>query len=497
MSKPEFFRCAFIVRGRGQSHLDELLPAFALAVEASTPLPREDFITRMRSQIQSLVPGGVDDKTADNYRTETIGQILGMYYYDEDDVAQISPRTKQYIETQDQVQFFKNICCLLQAPSGMSKQAKEFVSAGVKFWPASTLIKVLRLAKDKYNYPGLTKKELNFFVLSNLHALTGEIGPEEIVAQLNQYRRNQRPVPLDGGSNTAQHSNEMINLCKYANLVSISGEIVSLNGSEASDADRVLSYQDRANWFNVESYALEDAGGWEQLKAEWTKQYAQLPFPDEFEAFGSKGQRWVPDPIKIEDEENNPTKVGLPKGPREESGPTQANTGPRLEYTYPEPTEITANEIGEVGEQYIYTKEYKRVESTHASETNRIKRVGMIKGIGYDVHSVMAGRARSQLESENAMYIEVKAEFRASPPKDSFVARLTSNEFKAARQLKADFYLFKVFLVGPAEEQKTFVFALRDPVSPDRLGVSIIPSEDRKHYTVTFNRSHCEEVLYV
>jgi hypothetical protein len=109
MSPPVIYRCAFIVRGRGQSHLDELLPAFALAVEASTPLPREEFITKMRSQIQSLVPGGVDDKTADNYRTETIGQILGMYYYDDNDVAQISPRTKQYIETQDQVQFFKNI----------------------------------------------------------------------------------------------------------------------------------------------------------------------------------------------------------------------------------------------------------------------------------------------------------------------------------------------------------------------------------------------------
>jgi hypothetical protein len=163
---------------------------------------------------------------------------------------------------------------------------------------------------------------------------------------------------------------------------------------------------------------------------------------------------------------------------------------------YPEPVEITANEIGEVGEQYIYVKEYQRVESTHVSETNRIKRVGMIKGIGYDVHSVMAGRGRSQLESENAMYIEVKAEFRASQPKDSFVARLTANEFKAARQLKSDFYLFKVFLVGPAEEQKTFVFALRDPVSPNRLGVSLIPSEDRKHYTITFNRSHCEEVVY-
>jgi hypothetical protein len=497
MSPPVIYRCAFIVRGRGQSHLDELLPAFALAVEASTPLPREEFITKMRSQIQSLVPGGVDDKTADNYRTETIGQILGMYYYDDNDVAQISPRTKQYIETQDQVQFFKNICCLLQAPSGMSKQAKEFVNAGVEFWPAAVLIKVLRLAKDKYNYPGLTKKELNFFVLSNLHALTGATGPEEIVMQLNQYRRNQRPVPIDGGSNTSQHSNEMINLCKYANLVSISGDIVSLNKSETSDADRILSYQTRSNWFDVESYALEDAGGWERLKSGWTKQYGQLPFPNEPEAFGSKGLRWVPDPIKLSEAvELEAPKEGLPKGPKQGTASIQPNTGHGKDYMYPEPVEITANEIGEVGEQYIYVKEYQRVESTHVSETNRIKRVGMIKGIGYDVHSVMAGRGRSQLESENAMYIEVKAEFRASQPKDSFVARLTANEFKAARQLKSDFYLFKVFLVGPAEEQKTFVFALRDPVSPNRLGVSLIPSEDRKHYTITFNRSHCEEVVY-
>jgi len=177
MPSHAFTRCAFIVRGRAQSLLDDLLPAFALAVEASTPLPRDEFITKMRAQIQSLVPGGVDKKTADNYRTETIGQMLGMYYYDDKNIARIAPRAQRYLDTQDQVEFFKNICCLLQAPSGMSKETKEFIKKGISFWPISYLTRTLRLAKERYDYPSLTKKELNFFVFSNLSALCGKMSP--------------------------------------------------------------------------------------------------------------------------------------------------------------------------------------------------------------------------------------------------------------------------------------------------------------------------------
>lgn len=494
MSTHELYRCAFIVRGRAQSMLDDLLPAFALAVEASTPLPREEFILKMRKQIQSLVPGGVDKKTADNYRTETIGQILGMYYYDENNIAQISPRTVRYLKTQDQVQFFKNICCLLQAPSGMSKETKEFVKMGVKIWPISYLIMTLRVAKDRYGYPFLTKKELNFFVLSNLSALRGKTSPEKTVEQIANYRRRREPVPIDGGSNASQHSNEVINLAKYANLVSISGETVALNQSEADDADKIMAYQVDQHWFDVEYYDLESANGWQTLNDGWRKHYAQLPFPNDDDAFSSKGARWVPEPIEIPAECKDGQAEPQTK-PATSMDISNEGKFSHLGPTYDDPIEITANEIGEAGENYVYVQEQKRVKATHVSEVNRVKRVGMIKGIGYDVHSVLAKRAKSQEEAGNAIFIEVKSEFRSSPPKDTFVVSLTANEFKAARQFKDTFYVFKVFLVGPAENQQVMVFSLRNPVCQE--GVSILPSDDGERYTITFRRSLCEEVQYV
>jgi hypothetical protein len=493
MPSHAFTRCAFIVRGRAQSLLDDLLPAFALAVEASTPLPRDEFITKMRAQIQSLVPGGVDKKTADNYRTETIGQMLGMYYYDDKNIARIAPRAQRYLDTQDQVEFFKNICCLLQAPSGMSKETKEFIKKGISFWPISYLTRTLRLAKERYDYPSLTKKELNFFVFSNLSALCGKMSPEETVDEIASYRRRKAAVPIDGGSNTSQHSNEVLNLAKYANLVSFNGEMVTLNQSEATDADKILAYQNDRNWFDVESYDLESTNGWQTLNDEWRRHYAQFPFPNDVDTFSSKGSRWLPEPVELPTE---PTEI--PKTSHSQPDTTTARTSAGVSgiaaTKYDEPVEITANEIGETGENYVFVQEQKRVKRTHSSELNRVKRVGMIKGIGYDVHSVLAARGRSKSEENNAIFIEVKSEFRSSPPKDSFVASLTANEFKAARQFKNTFYIFKVFLVGPAESQKIIVFSLQNPISQE--GVAILPSDDGERYTLTFRRIHCEEVHY-
>ena len=448
----------------------------------------------MRKQIQSLIPGGVDKKTADNYRTETIGQILGMYYYDEKNVAQIAPRTERYLETQDQVEFFKNICCQLQAPSGMSKETTEFIKMGVRIWPISYLIRTLRIAKEKYAYPSLTKKELNFFVLSNLSALRGKMRPEEIVEQIASYRRRREPVPIDGGSNTSQHSNEVINLAKYANLVSFRGEMVTLNQSETTDADKILAYQNDRNWFDVESYDLESANGWQTLNDEWRRHYAQLPFPNDVDAFSSKGSRWVPAPIESPTESTEEVPATTCHEPATSPAVASAGASGHSAPRYDEPVEITANEIGETGENYVFVQEQKRVKTTHASELNRVKRVGRVKGIGYDVHSVLAARGRSQIEEENAIFIEVKSEFRSSPPKDSFVANLTANEFKAARQFKDTFYIFKVFLVGPAENQQIIVFSLKNPICQE--GVCIIPSDDGERYTLTFRRNHCEEVRY-
>ena len=68
-------RRTVIIRGRGQTEMDTLLPISANLVERNTPLAPADFDSAMIKSISAIFPNQTN-KTYRNYLTEIIGQLF-------------------------------------------------------------------------------------------------------------------------------------------------------------------------------------------------------------------------------------------------------------------------------------------------------------------------------------------------------------------------------------------------------------------------------------
>jgi len=468
-----YYRCAFIVRGRGQQLTDELLPLFSQMVMEITPCEEIQFNVLARRKIGSIVPGGGTTKTIDNYRTEIIGKILGLYYVNYKGIVHISNRAKKLIETQDHIQFFKDLCCRLQAPSAISKKARTFVLDGISFWPASSLIKILRTARDDFDIEYLTKKEVNYHIFSSKDVLTSSVSSYDVARRIHNYRIGRRNLPISGGSREAQHSNEVLNLMANANLIHVSGNHVRVNEFEADDINKIIDYQNTNNLFDCSSYDLTSSGGWKKFETDWDQHYAELCFPADSDAFLTKKEKWdalIPlDSVENESIESIRVNESI---------------------TALDPVTTSTKEIGDEGEEYIYINEKRRVKVRLPDEISRVLRLGSIRGLGYDVQSVLADGSNRQHEF---IYIEVKSSIRATRPTGKHVVTLTSNEYRAALQHRDSFYVYKVYLIGESGSSKVLVFSLKNPLD-DSEGISINRYEDK--YIISFDSNVSNEVAY-
>jgi hypothetical protein len=306
-------------------------------------------------------------------------------------------------------------------------------------------------------------------VLSNLDVLQGKRSPEDVADLIASYRKKKKPPRIDGGSYSAQHSYEVINLLSFANLVTVFGRgYVRLNSFEKSDIKIINDYQVNCNRFSLKEYALNLPDEKQRLNKEWMEYNSKLAYPLDGTIFSSSGTRWV-----------------------------QAGIGDFDLYSDADgPVELAAIEIGEAGEEYIYQKEKQRIKDKLPTELSRVKKLGATKGLGYDIQSVFADASP---KAENVFFIEVKSTVRSSRPgKERIVVALTSNEYKAAKQFKNYFYIFKVFLVGSPEDKQIFVYSLCNPLKLKRLKkIDIVKVDGKAKYTMTFPSELCKEVKYV
>jgi len=468
-----YYRCAFIIRGRGQQLTDELLPLFSQMVAEITPCEESIFNILARRKIGTIVPGSGSKKTLDNYRTEIIGKILGLYYVDSDGIVNCSNRAKRLLETQDHIQFFKDLCCKLQAPSAISKKARKFVPDGICFWPASTLLKILRSARDDFNIKYLTKKEVNYHVFSSKDVLTSSVESYEVAKQIYNYRAKRLKIPIGGNSREAQHSNEVLNLMANANIIVINGSEVRINEVEKEDIKKIIQYQNEINIFECSSYDLVSSDGWKIFETDWDKHYAELCFPEDVNAFSTKKEKWT-SVTPLDFDENEASEAIIV----------------RESVTELDHVAISTKEIGDEGEEYIYINEKRRVKLNLPDEISRVLRLGSIRGLGYDVQSVLADGSNTQ---HNFIFIEVKSSVRATRPSGKHVVSLTSNEYRAAKQYNENFYIYKVYLVGESGSYKVLVFALQNPLS-ECNGIDVKSYEDK--YIISFDSKVSSEVVY-
>lgn len=504
-------RCAFIVRGRGQQQTDQLLPEFCRIVKQFTPNKEPAFNESALLSLQAIILGGVSKKTADNYRTEILGKLLGLYYVDKDRNVLMSDRAKRLHKTQDHIQFFKDLCCRLQAPSAMSKNADQFAKKRIKFWPASTLIKVMKAAAN-LGCRSLTKKEINYFVFSNLDVLTGTQTPNETAKVIAQWRAEKEEPPIGGGSKVAQHSNEVLNLMANANLVKFNEDEVSLNLDEQEDIDRILAFQNEANYFDISRYNLKTDK--RNFELDWDAHYSRSCFEDE-KVFATKTEEWE----APEDEENDPQfttdsptdAVSVPtthpivtipsdqpltsKDKMPTLG-TQQPTQDGAEIQGFTPVRLSTKVTGDAGELYVWSREKNHVRSRLPNEADRVLSLGARRGLGFDVQSVFTDPGAD----DNFKYIEVKSSRCVTKPmpKQRHTLTLTENEYKAARQHRLNFYIFRVYLLP--EKDSAVVYALRDPVgaSEREAGVRMEKkiSEEAVTYEISVTSEQCTLIEY-
>lgn len=428
MTKIKYFRCAFIVRGRGQEKIDELLPEWARIVSDHSSKSEKSFNAGVDAELISLA-GGIDRKTAANYRTENLGKILGLYYTTPSGKAFISKRAERLLKTSDQMQFFKDLVCKMQVPSGISKKAPYFIRHKIVFMPASYILEALKAA-EKSGMKNLSKQEINYFILSNLPVLQGKVKPSIIVKKIKKHRNKWKFKTFYSGSKETQHSNEVLNLLKYANVVKIEGKSgnVSINRSEIHDIERIIEYARSGLSFQAYSYQLDSPGDFKKFEQDWEKHFSMPCFSDE-QAFATDYEKSFGkvkiEPIGEEDLEKN--------------------------------TDISTKEIGDTGERFVFDCERKKVFRMMRSEYRRVHLLSNIKGIGFDVQSV---RVDAGPKNDDYIYIEVKTTPRATKPQNlCHLANLTENEFKAARQHGDHYFIYKVYLT-PA---KKYIYKLQNP----------------------------------
>jgi hypothetical protein len=438
------YRC-HIVRGKALSDLDNLLPAYANILAEICPCSKHEFTKNFNTRLSEFL-SIYKEKTLNNHRTEIAGKLFGMYFENAQEEILISDRTLKLLEDSDQPAFFKDLCAKYQFPSGMSKinTIIEQMALGINVRQLSFLLKILLECSKSGSR--ISKKEAGYYVLNSLDVLTGQASPEEVISQIAHDRKNKIPreiVAKDKASSFKyQHINEQINLLVLANVIILDGQWLALNHSEMKYIEELAKMYDTAPAFDFYKYDLSSLKSRKQVFLDWGKYFSRLS--------------------DLKEDTLSTTTEAL--------------------HSMPLPEGITAPfdtiGLGDDGEAYIYTIERKKIENSYPRLVNKIKKLGKIKGLGYDIQSVYG----EGLHPEFAKYIEVKSTKRVTPPENEFqdTINLTRNEWTAAQQHKEHYYIYRVYFC----KSETKVFVIPNPFFQNEDGsLQAIPLSYRVDFT--------------
>ncbi len=409
------YRCT-IVRGKGQTDIEDFLLVYANIIKAICPCSPESFTQQFESRLSEVLPMATG-KTLSNHRTEIVGKLFGMYF-EKDSTVRISERTTKLLKDSDLPSFFKDICFKLQFPNGMDSTANvvERFENRICLRPCVFIVQCLDYAHSKHNT--LTRSELGFYALNCLSVLQGDVLPSQVVNRIFKDRKNDSIQTLESGSFNRQHIVEMFNYLELANLITVENDVATLNLAESRSLEIFKASDYSKLLFDAYKYDLNDQEERVGFYAEWDEYYSKLAHSrwDVFEttatALNSK--------IKFDG------KAG-----------------------------VDTTQIGDDGEKLVYQYERARVSAVNPRWADKVKIVGGTRGLGYDVHSIHGDGA----SPARAVHIEVKSTKRRTIPEhieDSVT--LTRNEWQAAEQYGADYWIYRVYLTS----EGAFVFPIKD-----------------------------------
>lgn len=445
-------RRTVIIRGRGQTQMDTLLPIFANLVERNTPRPPTEFDKAMINSIESIFVGE-SNKTHRNYLTEIIGQLFSMYYIENDQV-ELAPLALKLIGDGDQPAFFKVLVSRLQFPNPSAKKHKydEEVEDGLCVKPLVLVLELLTVAheqKDKISFD-----EIAYYVLNSVEALTGKHNGSSLYQDISRSRAAKVDIPAFEGSAARQHIKESLNLLVLANLIRTDSLTYWINQFELDAIHEICKTGARNNLFRSrETFEAHD-----EYQQAWKKYLTNLSntpigiFATQVAALGAIGpQRLV---------------AGKPKR--------------------------RANDIGREGELLVLDIENAAIDLCFPGKGWCAQDYTAKRGIGFDIESIF----HNEPELNGTPHrIEVKSTLRVTKPDlrntlapDGFA--LTRSEKQAVDTYKETFSIYRVYIYAGGYD----VHVLRNPAElnankilnfvPDTWSADYLPSAIPGHYRI-------------
>lgn len=434
------YRCD-IIRGKALKEMDDLLPLYAEITHSLAPLESNEFNRQFDKELSKIMR--VSEKTVSNQRSE-MGRLFALYY-EEDGVMYESELCKFLLKTGDQPAFFKNLCLNFQFPNGTQKKETitERIKDGISLKPYHFIISLLSLAQKD----GLTleKREVEYYALSSKEVLMGHVLPETVLEYIVKDRSKGIVKELHPKSFTSepkehsflhQHFTELCNYLELANLITHNGGYLYLNNKEKKILDVFISERNIIK----ELEGLDEKGcATEQTRNLWAKYYGSLLHGEEI----------------IETTKEAIVRLDVHEKDDEEKIPQHSAN----------------NQIGYEGEQYVLKKEKERVKAIRPIWENRVKYLGNVKGLGYDILSVDTNEDCTEALSR---MIEVKSTARVTLPKfnddwyESFV--ITAKEWESAKQFTEHYYIYRVYITPHG----IFIYVINNPAKQHKDGMLMV-----------------------
>lgn len=414
-------RCT-IIRGKAQTELDNLLPAYCRIIQAACPTDQENFRNIFNGTLSKIIHN-YEEKTLDNHRTEIAGKLFGLWY-ELDGVIYCSKIAESYLETSDNPAFFKDLVIKLQFPNGMDKvqTLKDRIANKIKFRPAPFILAALKYADEKKIF--LYKNEIAYYILNSLDVLQGKVDYKTVVNKIIENRNKKLfyRVSTEGKASSydMQHITEQLNLIELSNLIRIIPDGIDkkivLNKAEETVILKIIGAYLGTLGIDPYSYNFDNKTDVEKFHKVWDEYYTSPLADTPIES--TKALDLVDEEhFMVDDDYKIDKSVFIP---------------------------LDSLSIGDEGENLAVEFEKQRVQKYNKRLSNKVIYFGKQKGLGYDISSIFA----EGFNPEHAIFIEVKTNKRVTEPPIEFIDSfdMTRNEWIAAEQHSNNFFIYRVYL---------------------------------------------------
>lgn len=423
-------------RPRFKNQVEEVLYYVALAISDLGTIRTEDFDEKLDQTIR-MFPGnsGLAAKTIANWRTE-ISTLFGMMQQDD---GYTSP-TKTAIrlsEENDLISFFRHFLLTFQYPGGHVKphEAASMIANGVRFHPASFLIKVLlngQEIKSSGSNFGVTPAEATHLIFNDLDVTArNKTSPEAIAKKILSNR--EAHVEYDRTGDVIRYAKDILDYMVIADILTYrpATDTYSLNPRSIAAA---ISLQNEAAMFD----------GYQHL-------YGTTPTAADVKVCNVDWIEFVNLDRSIENFSANITDILTFSS---DSSPQEIDLifieGIR------KALEGNANDIGRVGEVLAIEHEQNRLRAMGRDDlAKKVKKIPEKYAVGYDLNSF---EGASEETIDPPRFVEVKTT-RSMSKNVHMAFKMTKNEWAQCKALKSSYCVYRI-LITP---QGLSLFTIRDP----------------------------------